>query len=194
MFVYCGNNPVTRIDDGGEAWWIAACAIVGGIVGGVAKVAANVSTGKDWNEGVIGAVVGGATYGGVLAATGSVAAAGYSSAAAESIINEAISYTPIAKYNGSKQKELTKENIVESCANVVVDTVGNGTVATITGKVASKIVPTNNGWFKPKHFISSFTGKYAIKSGIQTAIQGGVLYGIEFVKHALNIITKKNSP
>ena len=36
MFVYCGNNPVNRIDPTGEAWWhwalgaaaVAACAAV----------------------------------------------------------------------------------------------------------------------------------------------------------------------
>ena len=71
MFTYCGNNPINRKEDG-KGWWIVACAVVGAIAGGVSKVIENKSKGKKWNEGFAGAVVGGATYGGVLAATGSV--------------------------------------------------------------------------------------------------------------------------
>jgi len=138
---------------------------------------------------VLGASLGGATYGAVLAATGSAAAAGYSSAAVESFTNEAISYTPAAEYNGTYQKEVSTENVVNSMGTVIADTAVNGTTYTITGKVAEKIMPTNNNWFKPEKFVSSFTGKYAIKSQIQTGIQGVLIYGIELVKSGLDWIS-----
>ena len=35
MFAYCGNNPVSREDDGGEFWNFVIGAAVGGLVGGV---------------------------------------------------------------------------------------------------------------------------------------------------------------
>ena len=45
MFVYCGNNPVNRLDPEGTAWWhwvVAAVVVVtaGGAAAGVAAVAA----------------------------------------------------------------------------------------------------------------------------------------------------------
>jgi hypothetical protein len=29
MFAYCGNNPVSRADDGGECWHVVIGAVVG---------------------------------------------------------------------------------------------------------------------------------------------------------------------
>lgn len=186
LFAYCGNNPVTRTDDSGQGWWIAASAIVGGLVGGVAKIVSNVSTGKSWNNGLLGAIAGGAVYGGVLAATGSVVAASFASAATESVVNQVISYTPLAKLNGSQRKNVTKGNVVNSVKTVAVETVFNGVVSTITGKIAGKIVPTNNGWFKPQKFVSSFVGRYAKKSELQSLTQGGLLVGYQCFEYSVN--------
>lgn len=176
MFSYCSNNPVMRVDHDGHGWWIPACAIVGGIVGGLTKIVSNVVTGEKWNSGVWGAAAGGAMYGGVLAATGNIAAAGFASAATESLVNEAISYIPkLSQSNGAEQKSLDLNNVTRSVATVIVDTIVNGAVSTVTGEIAAAIVPTNNGWFKPQKFVSSFIGKYAIKSELQTLVQAGIL-------------------
>ena len=188
LFAYCGNNPTTRLDDSGKGWWVAASAIVGGIAGFTGKVISNISTGKKWNSGVIGATVGGAVYGGVLAATGNFALAGFTSAAAEAGVNEILSYTPLAEYNGTSKKDITTTNAIESIANVVANTAINGLSITITGAVAGIISPTNNGWFQPQKFTSSFFGKYAIKSQIQTAVQTVMLTGVEIVKHGMDVI------
>lgn len=56
----------------------------------------------------------------------------------------------------------------------------------VTGAMAGKIVPTNNGRFKPQKFVSSFTGKYAIKSQVQTIVQSGLLFGVEVGKQLYN--------
>ena len=175
LYSYCGNNPVDRIDDEGHGWWIAASAIIGGLIGGISKIVTNVVTNQKWNQGVIGAIAGGAVYGAVIASTGNITAAAFSSAAVETAVNEISSYCPvIADINGTSQKDLTFENVTQSVEKVMSDTIVNGVLYTITGKMAAKIVPTNNGWFKPKKFISSFAGRYAVKSELQTLIQGAL--------------------
>ena len=193
LFTYCGNNPITRADSTGQGWWIVAGAIIGGIVGGVTQAISNVSTGKKWNDGIIGAVVGGAVYGAIASATGNVWAAGFASAAAESLTNEVTSYIPtVSKYNGqTTTKKVTKKNVINSTKKVVSDTAVNGVTSAITGTVAGKIVPTNNGWFKPQKLISSFVGQYAIKSDLQTLVQSGLLFGFEGLKRSFNERSKQ---
>ena len=73
-----------------------------------------------------------------------------------------------------------------SFETIISDTVVNGIITGITGKIAGKIVPTNSGWFKPQKFVSSFVGKYAIKSEMQTLIQSGLLYFVEDCKYLFN--------
>ena len=188
MFAYCGNNPVNRADPSGEAWWVVAGVIVGGIVGAVTKAVSNILTGEEWNVGIIGAAVGGAVSGGILAATGNIWAAGFAGAAAESLTNEILSYIPtVSKWNGqAATKKVTTENVINSTKTVLNDTIINGVVSAVTGKFAAKVVPTNNGWFKPKKFFSSFLGKYAIKSNLQTLTQSGIILGVEGFKYSYN--------
>jgi hypothetical protein len=33
LYAYCGNNPVARSDDGGEAWHVVIGAVIGGVIG-----------------------------------------------------------------------------------------------------------------------------------------------------------------
>ena len=175
MYAYCGNNPINREDSDGKGW-VFACSVVGFIAGGLTKIITNVAGGKKWNDGVIGAAVGGAVYGGVLATTGSVLAAGYAGAAAESLTNQVLSYVPRAsQINGqASTKKVTTENIVNSVASVIDDTAINGAISAATGAFAGKAVPTNNGWFKPKKLTSCFFGKYARKSELQTVLQSSL--------------------
>ena len=193
LFAYCGNNPITRIDDTGRGWWVPAGAVVGGLVGGVTKIFTNLTAGKKWNEDILGAVVGGATYGGILAATGNIATAGYASAAAESLTNEAISYIPIiAQVNGqTATKKITTDNIIDSTKTILNGIAINGTISVVTGKIAGKLVPTNNGWFKPQKLVSSFVGKYAKKSELQTLAQAGLLFTVEQLKYSFNQCLKQ---
>lgn len=186
LFAYCGNNPVVRTDDTGEGWWIPACMLVGAVAGAVTKIVSNKISGNKWYEGVAGAALGGAVFGGIIATTGSVVAAGFASAAVEATTNEVISYTTVAKYNGSTRKKVTEKNIINSVSNVAVDTALGGTASAVTGKMAGTIVPTNNGWFKPQKFVSSFAGKYAIKSELQTLVQSGLLTCVEVGKKLFN--------
>ena len=198
-FNYCSNNPVMRIDSNGQGWWIPVCAAVGCIIGGASKIVSNLITGQDWNTGLIGAAIGGAVYGGIAAATGNLVAAGFASAAAESFVNEATSYIPrVSSWNGYEQKSLNAENIFNSLATMTVDTLVNGTINTISGKIAGKVVPTNNGWFKPQKFVSCFTGKYAVKSQLQSLIQGEIqtMYNVfDYILECIgNAYSEKQEP
>jgi len=163
---------VSNYDPLGTFWWAVAGAVVGGIIGAGMQVATNLATGQAWNSGVIGAAVGGATYGFIAAATGDLFAASYISAAAESIVNEGLSYTPLASANGSQRKQLTATNLSSSMTNVFQDTILNGTMIYASGKIAGNVVKTNSGWIKPTKFVSSFFGKYARKATAQAAVQG----------------------
>ncbi len=45
MFSYCGNNPVSRYDDGGDRWWNVVGIVLGGVVDAVCTWATGGSTG-----------------------------------------------------------------------------------------------------------------------------------------------------
>lgn len=183
MFAYCSNNPLTRKDSEGRGWWVVASAFVGGIIGAAAKIVTNVAQGRRWNTGVIGAAVGGATYGAIIASTGNIAAAAFASSAAESAVNEILSYSPKAsKANNTAQKKVSKKNVISSIETVVSDTIINGAIATGTGLIAGKVMPTNNGWFTPQKLKTAFLGKYAIKSDSQSLVQGGLNMAMEAYK------------
>ena len=165
MFAYCENNPVMRTDEDGEAWFTIANAVFGAAVGVVSQVATNLATGQKWSHGILGAALGGAVYNVVALTTNNIALASVASSATEAFTNEAITY-----FTG--EKKFTAENLSGSIANVACKTVANSILASTTGKISTRIVKTNSGWFKPKKFRSSFRGKYARKSLLQTSVQG----------------------
>ena len=70
MFAYCGNNPITRKDDGGEFWHIVIGAAVGAAVSFASSVISDVVAGEriDWAGAGISAAFGAAS--GALATTG----------------------------------------------------------------------------------------------------------------------------
>ena len=70
MFAYCGNNPVSRADDGGEFWHIIAGAVVGAAVSFASSILGDIIAGKEVD--LIGAGISAAfgAVGGALAATG----------------------------------------------------------------------------------------------------------------------------
>ena len=171
MYLYCGNNPVNVFDPTGQfGWFSLAAAVLGAVVGAATQIATNVLTGNNnVLEGVIGAALGGAVYN-VVALSGNIVAASAAGSATEAFVNEVGSYI----FGG---KKLSKENVLNSLSNVARDTVEGTITASITGKASSKIVKINSGWFKPKKFVSSFTGKYARKLASQTAVQGLLTVG-----------------
>ena len=92
MFAYCGNNPTSRTDDGGEFWHAIAGMVGGAVLAAaselVSQVITQVVTGEKINWGDIAtSAVGGAVYGLVMSTTGSNTAASMASTATTSIID-----------------------------------------------------------------------------------------------------------
>ena len=83
MFAYCGNNPVSRQDNGGEFWNIVIGAAVGALASGIAAaIDSYQSTGKvDWGAVGISAAVGAVSGGVAATGLGVFAQAGISAAA-----------------------------------------------------------------------------------------------------------------
>lgn len=127
-------------------------------------------------------MAGGFTYGFVSVATfGNTAAAAYASAAVESVVNKAASYIPkVAQFNGEEDtRALTKENLLNSTADVLAETATNGTIYAATGQLASKVIPVNfKSWIQPQKIASCFNGSYAWKATGQTIIQNGINWGM----------------
>ena len=72
LYVYCGNNPVARADDGGEFWHVVIGVAVGAVLNGAFTIAGNLLDGDpktDWNDGLGLAMLTGAVTGG-FAVTG----------------------------------------------------------------------------------------------------------------------------
>ena len=94
MFAYCGNNPVSRADDGGEFWNVVIGAVIGGAVSAVTTAVQSYQENGEvnWAKTVISGAVGAISGG--IAATGlsALAQAGYTMAAAASgdILTQAV--------------------------------------------------------------------------------------------------------
>lgn len=104
LFVYCGNNPIARSDNGGKLWNYIIGAVVGGVVSAVTTaVQSYKQTGEvNWHSTIIAGVVG--AVGGAVAASGlnCLAQAGITMAATATgdILTQAVdAYTTGAKYN-----------------------------------------------------------------------------------------------
>lgn len=69
MYLYCGNNPVTRADDEGDFWNIVVGAVVGAVFSVAAQVINNAIQGENLLDGVGTAALTGAASG-ALAASG----------------------------------------------------------------------------------------------------------------------------
>ena len=126
MFAYCGNNPVSRKDEGGEFWNVVVGAAVGAFMGAAAEMADQLigyfAFGEELNTSDVWiAALGGAVYGGVMTATGSNTAASLASTATESIVS--------GIYNGDSLDEIV--------SNTVVSTLSE-TAKCVTPKVINK--------------------------------------------------------
>ncbi len=73
MFAYCGSNPVSRKDDGGEFWNIVIGAVIGGVVSGLVSIATQAIENNGFdniNWGRVGVAAASGAVSGAFAATG----------------------------------------------------------------------------------------------------------------------------
>ena len=94
LFAYCDNNPITRVDNGGEFWHIVAGVAIGAVGGAVSTLIGDLITGtwSSWETYLIsagtGALTGGLSAAGVPLGVMVAVSAGVS--AAESVTNDLI--------------------------------------------------------------------------------------------------------
>jgi hypothetical protein len=165
LYSYTDNNPINRSDAEGETWWGVAGALFGGLAGGGARAVSNIINGKTWYDGVIPAAIGGATTGFLLTTTFNPTLSYYIGSSIESTLNESSQYM-------AGSKSLTTVNVSNSLKNIAIDTMINGTIGAITSNMARNTIRTNDFWFTPTKFVSSFTGNYAKKIIAQSVTQG----------------------
>ena len=184
MYCYAGNNPVSRIEIDGCLWFQVAGALAGGIIGFATKVVSNVVSGEKWDNGVKGAIAGGAVTGLLMTTPlglSSSLTTSYAGALAESVVNQAVDGDGI------------------SWETTIKDTLVDGTGDYLLGKTYKNIYTINKGWYRPKKFKTSFTGSY-IKKLRTNMIQDSVLseavngnYVVDTAKNNIKSITESES-
>jgi hypothetical protein len=89
MFVYCGNNPVTREDKSGHFWNVIGGAAVGALIGVASQAISNLIDGKSIGDGLGKAAITGAVRGALTAAfPGASTLISVGMSATESIISD----------------------------------------------------------------------------------------------------------
>ena len=86
LYAYCGNNPVTRIDEDGESWSVVIGAVVGAIIGGVLGGL----TANENNQNILIGVITGATLGATTGAIIGTGNAGMISGGLSSVVGKGV--------------------------------------------------------------------------------------------------------
>lgn len=164
MFAYCGNNPISREDDGGEFWNIVIGAAVGAVVSAVTTaIDTYTTTGSiDWGKVGISAAVG-AVSGGV-AATGLGAIAQAAISAGASAIGS-VATDLYARSNASNAGKITWSEM----GGIAMRALGSAAIGfggSVFGTAAGKIV---SGGIEAKGATMVFKGK--IGAGCWTKAQ-----------------------
>ena len=130
-YAYCGNNPVSRVDEEGDLWQLIAAGI-GAVVGVVSQFVTDVvvsvaTTGEislsSWQT-YVGAAVGGAAEGFVFASTGSTVLASAVGSGTSTLVTEGLTKITVPTYNktwGEIAGEVVADTIVGAATGYVLD-------------------------------------------------------------------------
>lgn len=171
MFAYCGNNPISRADDGGEFWNIVIGAVAGAIASAVSELVSqvinHVATGEDidWGD-VATSAAGGAVYGGVMAATGSKMAASIASTATTSVINGVRSGDSVGK--------------------IITDTAKNTLITAATCAAPKVINKSLSGKYTKLNSVQKF-----VKKATSGPYQGKYSSGPNYLAYSFSYSTKR---
>ena len=180
LYVYCGNNPTSRIDIDGQVWFTVAKLAAGALCGFVGNAISNLAAGKSILDGAVGATVGGAVgavFGGVA---GNIVSNG---------LNEVMEYT---RFSSGERKKVTSTNIMTSIAEVTVDTLTDCAFDKVVDNKVSKYFPKVRGR-KPKTFESSFTGKHAVANYLETSTKTLIGTAKDIVTEPLEVLKPKQN-
>ena len=177
LYAYCGNNPVMYSDPSGHFGIMALLAITltALVIGGVGQLASNAAAGMTGSElwrGVAGAAVGTAVNAIMLCLT--VATGGVSLII--SAVISAVVQTSIDTLETALRGEIIDWNQTVKDWGVNFITTASGNI------LGAMLVPTNAGWFQPKHFFSIFTKAYGQKIIMQTLAGSGLASLINLIK------------
>lgn len=138
MFSYCGNNPLSRRDDGGNFWNVVIGAAVGAIVNGVTTaIDTYMSTGSvDWKQVAVASAVG--AFSGGIAATGLGVIAQASATAAASAVGSVISDVISRQQSGKGGRIIGKKAGKIAVRAVKSAAIGFG--SSVLGSAAGKVL------------------------------------------------------
>jgi len=171
LFAYCGNNPVSRADDGGECWNTIIGAAAGAIVGAFISAAAQLvkdpdswKTGTFWGHVAISAVAGAIT--GAFAATG-IGLTGQIAINATVGAASGLADTAIDANNNTGPLDYLESALIGGTIGAIAGYLGGPGTATKHMQSAFKTAMHNGNW----HYYSSQTSTEAVRAG-RSAING----------------------
>ncbi|MBE6939730.1 MAG: RHS repeat protein [Ruminococcaceae bacterium] len=174
VFAYCCNNPVSRMDDGGEFWHLIVGAVVGVAVKYASDVVSNIASGKKGLD-ILKPTSSVLAYAGA-AASGALAASGVG-AVGQVVANATISAAT------SVESQLRSSNSV-SVKQVIVDTTIGAATGLISGAGASSVKAGAGG---AKQMVN--LGTSTIKRTVSAMSNGGLAaYAKESKKAAVHYI------
>ena len=152
MFAYCGNNPVSRNDEGGEFWHI----VIGAVVGATIGVVTSAIGGGDLTDCIIGGLAGAA--GGALAATGAgVVWQALGSAAISMASNAAGQYRDILQDDTGKTKFDVGDMLFDGAVGLICGIAGgNGASYGNTGGINAAWKQFGKRWVSGDGFDAAF--------------------------------------
>lgn len=188
LFAYCDNNPVVRTDSSGFLWThILIGTVVGAVAGVVGQIISDAVTSmlngeitiSNWQT-YVGATVGGAAGGAVLATTGNMNAANTVTGAVTTGVGQSLEKLTVSNYNKSW---------AEIGANAVVDgaiSYGLGKLPGIKGATAGKnswSAVYKSGLTKLRNGNATKMSTKVIAKGLGSSVVGGfaldIYYGVK---------------
>ena len=136
LYAYCGNNPVKRVDDGGNLWNFIIGAVVGAAVGAISAIVEGKSTSEVLVAAGVGAVCGVISASG-LAVVGQAFACAAVSAAGEAT-NQTIAMVEEGNWTleGYNYAAIAKEGIKGGVTSILGSAGGR-----LIGKYGTKTIP-----------------------------------------------------
>ena len=188
MFAYCGNNPVSRNDDGGEFWNIVIGAVVGGAIGAIGTALDGGTPNEILMSAACGVLSGGLAatgFGGLLGqiAIGAVTSAidsGYQNyneyAAGKKTLNQAVVGTLVDTAMGATFGAMGFEGTdALKASNIIVE----NTHAALKSLAAKTVHPTVKASAKA---VLRKSGRYVLSEAKQNIIDnlvtGAINYGV----------------
>ena len=185
MFAYCGNNPVSRQDNGGEWWNVIIGAVVGGAVSAISTALDGGSSEEIWLSAACGAVSGAFAASGLGGVVGQMAVGAITSAIDSGYQN----------YNEYKSGEKT---LGEAIGGTLVDTALGATFGAMgaegTGalKTSNKIAKATNKAIKT---LATKGVHPSVRSAAKVALRRGGKYILNEFKSSFvdNVLTTATS-